>query len=120
MRRFTCLPLACYAGLLAYACYGWFQVGHWPYYAHPDPKELPHDLLLRITSIVFLIGVLSILLTPLVYVVWRTLAAWKKWSVPAQGGPMILYLTGVTMWVLDFSAEFTKVPWTSTISWLLD
>jgi hypothetical protein len=120
MRRLTILPLACYAAFLGYACYAWFQIGHWPYYAHPDPTELPHRLLLKITSVVFWVGVLSVMLIPVGYLLWRAVAIWKKRSVPPHRKPVVLYLVGVALWALDFAAEVTDVPWTSTISWLLD
>jgi len=120
MRRFTILPLACYAALLGYGCYAWFLVGHWPYYAHPDPKELPHRVLLNIVSVVFLIGLLSLVVIPVAHLLWCAVAHWRKWPIPPQRRPYILFAAGVALWVLDFAAVFTDLPWTSNISWLLD
>lgn len=117
---FSLLPLACYGALIAYACYAWFQVGHWPHYAHPDPKELPHRVLLNLTSVVFLVGVGSVIFVPAGYLVWRGVAAWRKKAISPHRRPVAVYLTGVALWVLDFAAEFTAMPWTSNISWLLD
>ena len=120
MKRFSLLPLACYGALIAYACYAWFQLGHWPYYAHPDPKELPHRVLLNVTSAVFLAGVAAILLIPFGYLVWRAVAAWRKKPVPPHRRPVVWYMTGTALWVLDLAAEFTSLPWSSNIGWLLD
>ena len=33
-------PLSCYYVLLLYAVVAWHQVGHFPYYGHPDPKDM--------------------------------------------------------------------------------
>ena len=120
MRRLSILPLACYAVIVGYGCYAWLQIGHWPYYAHPDPKELPHRVLLHITSAVFLIGALSVMLIPAGYLLWRAVASWKKRPVPPHRTPVVLYLTGVALWVLDLLAEFTRVFWSSNIGWLMD
>jgi hypothetical protein len=120
MRRITILPVACYAAILGYACYAWFHIGHWPYYAHPDPKELPNHLLLQIASMVFLIGALSVVLIPLGYLSWRAVAIWRKVSVSPHSSCVVLYLVGLALWALDLTADFTDVPWKSTISWILD
>lgn len=120
MKRFTLLPLFCYGALVAYAGYAWSQLGHWPHYAYPDPKELPHRFLLNITTAIFLIGVLSMVSIPLGYLVWRGVTAARKKPASPHRGAVMTYLAGATVWVLDFAAEFTALPWTSNISWLLD
>lgn len=120
MRHFSILPLACYAVIVCYGCYAWFQIGHWPYYAHPDPKELPHRVLLDIASAVFLAGLLSVISIPAGYLLWRAVASWQKRPVPPHRTPVVLYLTGVAVWVLDLIAEFTRVFWSSNIGWLMD
>src|SRR5688572_6312001 len=92
MRRFSLLPLACYGALIAYACYAWFQIGHWPYYAHPDPKELPHRELLSIMTAVFLVGVGSVILVPVGYPVWRGVMTWRKKPAAPHRRPVLWYL----------------------------
>ena len=77
-------------------------------------------MLLRITSAVFLVGALSVMLIPAGYLMWRTVASWRKWPVPPHRTPVVLYLTGVAVWALDFLAEFADVFWTSNIGWLID
>jgi hypothetical protein len=120
MRRFSLLPLACYGVLIAYACYAWFQIGHWPYYAHPDPKELPHRVLLNIATFAFLVGICSVIIVPVGYLIWRMVMAWRKKPAPPHRRPVLWYLAGVALWVLDSVAEPAAMPWTSNISWLLD
>ena len=120
MRHFSILPLACYAVIVGYGCYAWFQIGHWPYYAHPDPSELPHRVLMQIMTVVFLAGALSVILIPAGYLLWRIVASWTKRPVPPHRTPVVFYLSGVALWGLDFLAEFTDVFWTSNIGWLLD
>jgi hypothetical protein len=120
MRRFSLLPLASYGVVIAYACYAWFHLGHWPYYAHPDPKELPHRALLNIASVAFLAGLFSLLVIPLGYGVWRGVLTWRKQAATPHHGPLAWYSAGLALWVLDLVAEFSRVPWTSNIGWLLD
>jgi hypothetical protein len=120
MRYLGVLPLACYAALVVYACYAWIQIGHWPYYAHPDPKELPNRSLLSIASVMFLMGALSVIVIPFAYSLWRVVAVWRKWPISPHRAPVVLYLAGLAFWSLDYVAVFADLPWTSTISWLLD
>lgn len=36
----TAVPLAAYGMLMGFAWRAYLQVGHWPYYSHPDPKDV--------------------------------------------------------------------------------
>lgn len=114
------LPLACYGVLIAYACYAWFQVGHWPYYAHPDPKELPHKLLLGITGRVAAVGLISILLVPLGFLVRRLVGFIRKKPMPWPRQAKLFFLVGAVVWVLDLAAELSRLPWNSNMGWLAD
>ena len=120
LRYFSLLPLVCFAVFIGYACYGAWHVGDLPYYAHPDPKELPHRPLLRLVSTALLIGLVSLPLLPVGYTVWRALIRWRNRPLPSHRKYMLWYLAGACLWVLDFGAEFVQVPWFSTISWILD
>ena len=120
MRRISLLPLASYAALLAYACYGAVVVGHWPYYAHPDPKELPVQVLLHIATIIMLMGVLSVLLLPIVYAAWRLVMRLQHRPVLQDSVWVWVYVAGAIAWIIDFSALHGKMPWHSVISWILD
>jgi hypothetical protein len=117
---FSLLPLACYGVLVAYACYAWFHVGHWPYYAHPDPKELPHAALLTITWVVTAVGIFSIVLVPLGFLVRRLFGFIRKQPMPWPRWAKLLFLAGAAVWVLDISAELSRLPWSSNLSWLAD
>ena len=120
MKRFSILPLACYAIMLAYAGYGALVVGHWPYYAHPDPKELPLEFLLGAVAIVMLVGVAALLLIPIGYVAWRVAVAMRHQQIDARRKAVIVYSAGALLWVLDFAALHGDMPWHSTLNWLLD
>jgi hypothetical protein len=120
MRRFAILPLACYAVMLAYACYAAAVVGHWPFYAHPDPKELPVRTLLHIVAIVMLIGALSVLLLPVSYTIWRSAMKLKDRTVPKHRTWVLLYAAGGIIWLLDFAAVHGRLPWRSLIDWIID
>jgi hypothetical protein len=117
---FSLLPLTCYSVLLAYACYAWFHVGHWPHYAHPDPKELPHRALLTITSVVAAVGFFSMLLVPAGFLVRRLVGFIRKQPMPWAQRAKVFFLAGAAVWVLDFSAELSRLPWSSNLGWLAD
>ena len=106
--------------MFGYACYGAFVVGHWPYYAHPDPKELPLRALLNAVAIVMLAGALSLVLLPIVYGLWRLVVKLKHRAVPNHRTWLILYTTGAMIWIVDFTALHGRMPWHSILSWLLD
>jgi hypothetical protein len=120
LRKLSLLPLVCFGVLIAYAGYAWFQVGHWPYYAHPDPKELPHRVLLYITGIFFLVGIFSILLVPVGLLVGRVISARRNYASSPLQRATVLYLAGAALWLLDLAAVHTAMPWTSTIGWSID
>ncbi|MEW4570709.1 hypothetical protein AB1L88_22825 [Tautonia sp. JC769] len=40
----SALPFALLSSLYFFAVRAAFYLGHWPYYGHPDPKDLPPDL----------------------------------------------------------------------------
>jgi hypothetical protein len=120
LRKVSLLPLTCYCVLIIYACYAWFQVGHWPHYAYPDPRELPHRVLLYITSLFFLVGTFSILLVPVGLLVGRVIASRRKDASSPLHRESVWYLVGAALWLLDLSAEQTAMPWSSITSWLID
>jgi hypothetical protein len=120
MRHAALLPLACYAVLFGYAGYGWWMMGHWPYYAHPDPKELPRRVLLSIATVAFIVGALFLVLIPIAYAGWRGAASWRKRPTAPHRKTVLWYSAGLAVWVLDMIPEFTDAPWSSNISWLLD
>jgi hypothetical protein len=120
LKNLCLLPLVSYGVLIVYACYAWFQVGHWPYYAHPDPSELPYRLLGYITGVIFLAGAISILLLPVGLLIGRLIAAGRGDSSPSLHRSTVLYLAGAALWLTDFSAERTAVLWTSNIGWFID
>jgi hypothetical protein len=106
--------------MFVYACYGAAVVGHWPYYAHPDPKELPHRTLLHVAAIVMLIGALSVLLVPVGHVVWRLVQRLRHSEVREHRRWLLLYVVGMVIWILDCVSMFSRGPWHSIISWIVD
>jgi hypothetical protein len=120
MRYATTLPLACFVAMFAYACYGAAVVGHWPYYAHPDPKELPHRVLLHVTGAFMLVGAASLVLVPPGYGVWRAVTHLREGRTPKHRRWVWIYCAGATPWFLDWVAMVSRAPWHSVISWLLD
>ena len=68
---FSWLPLAAFLALMLFAVLAWREVGHWPFYASPDPKDqhLPalHAvalLAIPLGTISALVGVIALFLAP--------------------------------------------------------
>lgn len=120
LKNLSLLPLLGYGAVIVHACYAWTQVGHWPYYAHPDPKELAHRLPGYIAAVIFVAGALATLLLPFGLLVGRLIAAFRGNASSSLHRATALYLAGAALWLLDFSAEQTAVPWTSNIDWFVD
>lgn len=120
LSHLSILPLACYGALIAYACYAAMVVGHWPYYSHPDPKQLPGRPLVGVFAFITMLGLLSVVVLPAAYGAYRAIAASKEWKLPAQIKPVLLYSMGAAIWVLDVAAEFNDLPWPSLMSWIFD
>lgn len=116
LSHLSILPLACYGALIAYACYAAMVVGHWPYYSHPDPKQLPGRPLVGVFAFITMLGLLSVVVLPAAYGAYRAIAASKEWTLPAQMKPVLLYSMGAAIWVLDVAAEFNDLPWPSLMS----
>ncbi|RXK55768.1 hypothetical protein ESB00_07745 [Oleiharenicola lentus] len=120
MSRLSALPLVCFLVLFAYGCYGTVVVGHWPYYAHPDPKELPLRPLSYAVALTSLAGILAVLALPIAYTVARGIAAWRKQPLTLRHGTLPLYFMGSALWVADFVVMKSGGPWHSLLSWIMD
>ena len=112
------LPIVCYAALLAYAIYAALVVGHWPYYSHPDPKELPAGALTAAVLVITLFGLLSVVLIPVVYAGYRAIALWKRWQFRTAVSSIVIFTIGAAVWAIDFT--LIHVGKHSLISWILD
>ncbi|MES2693937.1 MAG: hypothetical protein V4773_10725 [Verrucomicrobiota bacterium] len=57
---FCHLPLTAYGVLLAFAMISWSSTGNFPYYSHPDPKDLNLHVGYALASLSTLVGLLSL------------------------------------------------------------
>ena len=120
MHRVSILPAICYAVLFVFACCAAVQIGHWPYYAHPDPKDLPSlRTVYRAASYATLMGLVSVILLPVGHVMFRAFAAWRKWRIDQKTRGVALYCAGATLWIIDVVFGLTYSRW-SLISWVFD
>lgn len=109
------LPLVAYAGLLALASYARVKLGHWPYYAHPDPKDADLGWAFALESLLFDGAALVVLGMPFVLVVRYGVARWRNEAWPARAALWSLgaIACGAALWILDFQyGQFA--------SWLID
>lgn len=95
-------------------------MGHWPYYAHPDPKVLPIRWLLEVAELVLLAGIISVAAIPFGYGIYRAVTKWRTIDVQPHGMALGLYCVGTTLWIADIAAEFADLPWHSLAGWVLD
>lgn len=117
-RYINLFPLVCFFALFAYACYAALVVGHWPYYAFPDPKDLPAGHLTTWLALLALVGFASVVFIPIGYAVFRASARWKSWQLPDQGGALTWYGIAAAPWLLDLViAYFSRY---SLLSWIFD
>ena len=80
-----------------------FEVGHWPYYNHPDPKNLEMPLYYGTAAIAFLVTVLFFVLIPITLVI-TGLVKWKMWAPKKKRilvTSLVLYSFGLGVWVID-------------------
>ena len=104
--------------LVSYACYAAVVVGHWPRFANPDPGELPSRILRDVMMYLSLLGVLSVVVTPFGYGIFRAIAARKGSILASQAIVIIVFSVGAVAWVIDVILMYTEGP--SLLSWILD
>lgn len=88
----SAIPLAAYTVVIAFAAVAASRVGHWPYYSHPDPKDLQLPLLHRAAFFAVLIAHAA-LLAALCALVVRP----QSW----QPRHMALLLAGGGLWLFE-------------------
>jgi hypothetical protein len=119
MSRLSPIPLVCYAILVTYACYATVTIGHWPYYAHPDPKELPFRPLMNVVVLTTFAGLLSVVGLPLLHSLHSLWQTWRKTERrPLSAGTLTFYLAGAVAWIADLTLTFADKR--SLTSWIFD
>ncbi len=71
------VPLTGYLIVLCFAFAAMLQIGHWPYYAHPDPKELNMPIWLDVSAVGFLASALGAISIPAILGV-ASFVEWKE------------------------------------------
>ncbi|MBK1879458.1 hypothetical protein JIN87_21410 [Pelagicoccus mobilis] len=109
------MPLWAYLSLVGFALVSMGVYGHWPYYGHPDPKELEMPFLSGMVGFLFVAAFFLLPVVPLfigakVFVSWK--AGWKE-SLGWVWASLVLYLAGVVLVVWD-------IQFFGLINWMLD
>jgi ABC-type microcin C transport system permease subunit YejB len=65
-----------------------------------------------------LLGVLSVVVTPLGYGIFRAIAARKRSILPSQAIVIVVFSVGAVAWAIDIMLMYTEGP--SLLSWILD
>lgn len=99
------IPLIAFAVPNAFAAIARFRVGHWPFYSHPDPKELALREWHLASLLAFPVAALSLALGFIGFVVA---------SGSARKSDLVIFGVGAALWA------FT-LPWTGRLfQWLID
>ncbi len=99
------IPLITVLTLIGFAAIAWTQVGHWPHYANPDPKDLRLPLLHAAALLSLPIGFVSIPACFLVVIaMWDSL----KWR------DIIAFTVGAALWA--FILPLTR----HLFEWMID
>jgi hypothetical protein len=95
-------PLVAFVATVLLACHSYAVTGHWPFYAHPDPKGLPNGVLLAICFWTFLAAVFSLVIYPLpaLHIVVSAKLEHKRLA-PGFLWPMAIFVLGVGLWVVE-------------------
>jgi hypothetical protein len=111
------LPLVAFFTTLAFAAYAWSVTGHWPYYAHPDPKELPLTSVGHLWSASVVLAAVSLGVYPAAAILSFAMGRLSKvdwlrlntWHVTA-------FVTGVVLWAGETIVRGPRC----LLSWLVD
>ena len=94
-------PFSVYYALLLYSTVAWHQVGHFPYYGHPDPKDMGlNDLVYMLVFLLLMIGKVlswlgSLAALPLM------LAARLERRTPLRNVCVALLMCGLHIWFIS-------------------
>ncbi|MDQ8205810.1 hypothetical protein [Pelagicoccus sp. SDUM812003] len=109
------IPLVGYFIILCFAFVAMTQIGHWPYYSHPDPKELGMPIWLGASAVGFLASALGAILIPAILGI-ASLVQWKQNKEKKEFTLVLafsIYVVGMALWIGDFSMGAFS-------SWILD
>jgi hypothetical protein len=109
----TSIPLVPIVMVLLYGIAARIQLGFWPAYGLPDPKELNWPFAVQVAAVVLVIG--GQLLTPVVFVaslIWSIIGFYKSspgwrqrlWPLVTAVASVVLFLfdpTGLFNWFFD-------------------
>lgn len=111
------LPLVAFVAVVGLAYYAWSVVGHWPVYAHPDPKDLPNSAWRPILPWIVAGAVASVVLYPPLAAVSlaRAKLPARVW-LREHGMGLTVFCLGVGLWAIETSVRGER----GLLSWLLD
>ncbi len=99
------MPLVAFFVVMLFASVAWRTVGHWPYYSHPDPKDLGLPFLHTLALFAIPIGLLSAFIGTIGLIgahEW-----WRQWHIG-------IFIVGVLLWASNMGQAG------HLLNWLLD
>jgi hypothetical protein len=96
------IPVAAFALLMVFASIASKTVGHWPYYSHPDPKDLGLPYLHSLALFGIPIGLLSAFVGIIGLI--GAHEQWRRWHIG-------IFVVGVLLWALNMGQVGRLLNW---------
>lgn len=114
----TSIPLIGYLGLTFFACLAALQVGHWPHYSSPDPKDVRLPFVYMVASSLWVYSTVFVVIGAVALLVM----ALRRHRAKGLMRCLSYYLAGIFLWGLDASHAFPHgETWSPGLFyWLID
>lgn len=96
------LPMMTFAVPIVFAAVAFVRVGNWPYYSHPDPKDLRLPVLHVAALLCYPIALFSFLARGLAAVIW--LVGFRKRD-------LLVFLIGAVLWLVGLPIVGPLLGW---------
>jgi len=107
----SALPWMGLAYIYTFACRAALFLGRWPYYAHPDPKDLPDRFHRSDFLNIVIPTIVSVILTCVVTLLVRRLVPWSQ----AVANALVILLA---LWL--FAVAFNAIDPGGVLDWFAD
>lgn len=103
------LPFILLASIYTFAFRAALFLGHWPYYAHPDPKDLPVHFHPHTEFLEFVIPTVASVIVTCLFV--RTIMRFATWGRRLQFALLAAFLLWMLSYLLLVSDDFGVLKW---------